>query len=319
VRASSAPRPGSEGACRPALESGGLLEQAVDVAEQFLPKGQLVVYTHGRAKGQDQRYYATEGGAESRWPLVVLIDEGSASASEIVAGALQDLDRALVVGRTSFGKGSVQSVYPLRNRGTALKLTTALYYTPSGRSIHRRTRDTLATADDSQSDDDVPAPAAPDSSHRPSFRTPGGRIVYGGGGITPDVDVRPDSLSPLVQRVAERSLKLKFANRWVTAHPDTRVAASLPEPVWHEFETFLTGELKDVREPAVEADRVPLERGVRRELARRLSGDAAAARIALEGDPVVRRALQVLGRSRAPRDVFAAESRTGASGAPVAR
>ncbi len=122
---------------------GGLLDQAVDVAEQFLPRNALVVYTRGRQRGQDNRFYAREARPQLQWPLVVLVDGGSASAAEIVAGALQDLDRGLLVGRTTFGKGSVQSVFPLRDQGAALKLTTALYYTPSGRSIHRVARDTL--------------------------------------------------------------------------------------------------------------------------------------------------------------------------------
>jgi carboxyl-terminal processing protease len=290
---------------------GGLLSQAVDVAQQFLPKGQLVVYTRGRASTPEQRFFTTEAGAESRWPVVVLIDAGSASASEIVAGALQDLDRALVVGQTSFGKGSVQTVYPLQDKRTALKLTVARYYTPSGRSIHRLRADTLA-ADSGDDTEAPPAPAKSDTTARPQFKTAAGRIVFGGGGITPDVQVPADTLSPLARRVELRSLPFKFANRWVTEHLKAGTPASLPAETWRGFSEYARKDLGNVGAAAFEAERTVLERAVRREMARRTGGDAAAARVALEGDPVFRRALAVLARAKAPRDVFAADARPAA-------
>lgn len=285
---------------------GGLLEQAVDVSNQFLPKGDLVVQTRGRIASQDQRFYTKEAGAESRWPVVVLIDEGSASAAEIVAGALQDLDRALLVGRTSFGKGSVQSVYPLRSGRAALKLTTARYYTPSGRSIHKARADSVDALDALDDDDQAPTPRAPaDSTPRPRYTTSGGRVVYGGGGITPDVEVSPDTLGPVARQVERRALNFKFANKWVVQHEGTKVEPRLPEATWSAFVALLEAEKIEGSRAAIERERPMLERGVRRELARRIDGDAAAARVALEGDPVFRRALQVLERARAPRDVFA--------------
>jgi carboxyl-terminal processing protease len=115
---------------------GGLLDQAVDVCEKFLPRGQLVVSTEGRNPAQNSRRVAKGGGDElNGMPIVVLVNLGSASASEIVAGCLQDLKRAIVLGEKSFGKGSVQSILPLQD-GSALRLTTAKYYTPSHKVIH---------------------------------------------------------------------------------------------------------------------------------------------------------------------------------------
>ncbi len=303
------------------VNPGGLLDQAVDVVEQFVKPNTLVVFTHGRAKGQDHRYYSAENSPQLDWPLVVLVDQGSASASEIVAGALQDLDRALVVGENSYGKGSVQSVFPLRGNNAALKLTTARYYTPSGRSIHRSANDhrPLAGAGDGAGGDEgdeeeaAPAPGAPDSTPAPAYHTLGGRIVYGGGGIKPDLVVKPDSLPPLSRRVESRGLPFRFANRWGNAHAGAKPGAPAAVP-WRDFVEFLGAEKVAHTSGELERERPVLERAVRRELARRAGGDSAAARVALEGDPVIARALEILGHARTPREVFAVAAPAG--GAP---
>jgi carboxyl-terminal processing protease len=187
----------------------------------------------------------------------------------------------------------------------ALKLTTSLYYTPSGRSIHRAVRDTLGHAEEDEEPLDAPA-AAPDTTPAPRFRTAGGRMVYGGGGITPDLVVVADSLPTLTLAVERRGLPFRFANRWANAHPGERPGSALPAAMWEEFTRFLTAEKLEFDAKSLAAERKPLERSVRRELARRTDGDAAAARVALEGDPVFARALEILGRVRAPGEVFAA-------------
>ncbi len=314
-----------EGATRAVLDlrsnPGGLLDQAVDVAETFLPKGQLVVYTRGRAKAQEQRYFTDANGGERDWPLAVLIDPGSASASEIVAGALQDLDRALLVGETSFGKGLVQSVYPLRDKRSALKLTTARYYTPSGRCINRDRRDSLAVAyaEDDEALDETYQHPPDDSLPKPKYATAGGRVVFGGGGITPDLVVKPDTLGPVALRVERRALNLKYANRWVGAHAEARAGAPLDEATWDDFAAFLVSERAVSTRDSVAAERVVLARGLRREIARRVSGDAAAARGALEGDPVLERALAALGRSKDAAGVFAAAATEAPKGTTAAK
>jgi len=234
--------------------------------------------------------------------MAVLVDGGSASASEIVAGALQDLDRAIVVGTSSFGKGSVQNIYPLRGRAGALKLTTALYYTPSGRSIHRVRKDALPAddGDDSDPSDTSSTPAGP---ARPEFHTRAGRLVYGGGGITPDVEAKPDSLPALARSLDERRVAYRFVGRWVAAHG---AASAISDAEWKAFE-------HDAHEPGVPAtdaefarEREPIERLLRLEHARRAGGAAAAARLALERDAAFQRALGILKHAHGARDVFAA-------------
>jgi carboxyl-terminal processing protease len=169
---------------------GGIVEQALETSSLFLRDGQEIVSVRSRSQSGETlrsrgRHVATS------IPLVVLIDENSASATEIVAGALQDHDRALVLGTTSFGKGLVQSVYPLEG-GYQLKLTTGKWFTPSGRSIHRD-RQLLPNG----SFVEVNRDTLKDDSSRPKFKSDGGRVVVGGGGIRPDIVVADDTLSTI--------------------------------------------------------------------------------------------------------------------------
>lgn len=281
---------------------GGLVDQAVAVAQQFVPEGSLIVYTKGRAPTVGKRLLAGKARAELAWPMAVLVDGGSASSSEIVTGALQDLDRALVVGTNSFGKGSVQDVYPLRNRGGALKLTTALYYTASGRSIQKPRKASVALFEEDE--EEAPADTAADSAKvaAPSrFRTAMGRTVLGGGGITPDIEVKSDSLAPVVRTLEHERVLLRFAGRWASAHPQD---GSMSEAQWLEFRAFAIAEKPGVTAAELDAARPALTAALEREHARR-RGAASAARVMIGRDPVFLRAAQALRGARAPRDVFA--------------
>lgn len=191
---------------------GGLLEQAVDVAGKFLPEDRLIVYTMGKP-GSDQRsYHAPESFTLEDAPLVVLVDRFSASASEIVAGAIQDWDRGVVAGQPTFGKASVQQIFPM-NQGTALKITTARYYTPSGRLIQKTgERPGESGAADS-------APCETDGSDRTSYETRIGRTVYGGGGIAPDVEIAVPAYPNLIRALNNQSMFIKFAIHYVSNNP----------------------------------------------------------------------------------------------------
>jgi carboxyl-terminal processing protease len=186
---------------------GGLVDQAVGVAGSFLPPGSLVTSAQGRQPEKTKKLFAATGGTPVSWPMAVLVDGGTASAAEILAGALQDLDRALVVGTSTYGNGTVQSVFPLRSGAGAIKLTTGRYQTPSGRSLQRP--GTAVELDEDDEEDAAPGhPAdtsAVDSSSRPRFKTSRGRTIYGGGGIAPDVEARADSLPPVRSLAAARA------------------------------------------------------------------------------------------------------------------
>src|SRR5438270_6504009 len=164
---------------------GGLLNEGVGVADKFLKKGQLIVSHHGRASAE-KRYVAQHGNGGKDYPVVVLVNRLTASAAEIVSGAIQDHDRGLIVGEVTFGKGLVQTVYPL-SENTGLALTTAHYYTPSGRLI-QRDYSNISLYDYYYNRDQTDGA---NTANREVKLTDSGRTVYGGGGITPDVSIPP--------------------------------------------------------------------------------------------------------------------------------
>ena len=177
---------------------GGLLTQGVSVSDLFLKAGQAIVETRARDPRESETFRAADDASYPELSVVVLVDEYSASAAEIVAGALQDHDRALVLGSATYGKGSVQSLFPLSG-GNFLKMTTAKWYTPVGRSIqkeHEEDEDGVA-AEDTADVSRTGAPILQDTAKRQPFRTDGGRTVYGGGGIVPDLVVKQDTATAM--------------------------------------------------------------------------------------------------------------------------
>jgi carboxyl-terminal processing protease len=216
---------------------GGVLEQSVDVADVFLEHGSKVVYTRGRTSSSAQDYAAPGDGYHFGKPLVVLVNRGSASASEIVAGAIQDHDRGLIVGQRTWGKGLVQSVYTLPY-GAGLALTTAKYYTPSGRWIQRDFADLLAYVNPDDSESQVEETEPPTKKEGEVFYTDAGRVVYAAGGITPDVAVKNNRDSKLLTQVLARNLPFNFAVNWLVKHPDVSRDVAVTPAMREEFFRF---------------------------------------------------------------------------------
>jgi carboxyl-terminal processing protease len=275
---------------------GGVLDQAVDVADLFLPKGSKVVYTRGRTNSSAQDFFVPGEGNHFERPLVVLINRGSASASEIVAGAIQDHDRGLLVGQRSWGKGLVQSVYTLPY-GAGLALTTARYYTPSGRWIQRDYTDLLAYVNpvDTDASTSSPSEELPRQAGEP-FYTDAGRIVYAAGGITPDVIVRNNFDSKLLTQLLARSMFFNFGVDWVAKHPETKEDFAVTPEIRTAFFKFVEAskfssaeELQ--RQWSEDPNRNLVDTALRIEVANVKFGLEAGRRVQISSDTQVQKAL----------------------------
>jgi len=290
---------------------GGYLEQSATIANLFLKKGQEISSVRGRG-GDNQVFYATENPTAPAVPLVVLTDGRTASASEIVAGALQDHDRALIVGTTSFGKGLVQTVYPL-DGGYALKMTTAKWYTPSGRSIQKERKllpdgEFIEVLSDSMETDSV-------RKSRPKFKSDAGRIVYGGGAVTPDIIVPPDTLSSNEQKLLTllapkaqvvRSTIVNFA---VEQKNKVRPGFTVSK-TWHEelFNRLVAQGVK-IDRAQYEAGGTEIDRLIGSSVARIAFGDSTAKRRDVPEDAQLRRSLDIIRGAQSQNDLFTAAQR----------
>lgn len=210
---------------------GGLLSEAVEIVNLFVGPGNEVVSTRGKVKRFDEIFKTTKSALDEKIPLAIIINRGSASASEIVAGAIQDLDRGIVVGQQSYGKGLVQITRPL-NYNTKLKVTTARYYIPSGRCIQAR--------DFSHPNEDGSVGIIPDSLIS-LFKTRNSRIVKDGGGIIPDIEILAEPLSQIATELYLRNYIFDFATNYYWAHQDIKspVQFSFTEKDYEDFKTFL--------------------------------------------------------------------------------
>jgi len=211
---------------------GGLLSEAVEIVNLFIGPGNDVVSTKGKVKQFDDAFKTTKAAVDEKIPLAVLISRGSASASEIVAGAIQDLDRGIIVGQRSYGKGLVQVTRPL-SYNTQLKVTTARYYIPSGRCIQ--------ALDFSRPNEDGSVGIIPDSLIS-EFKTRNGRTVKDGGGITPDVIVNPEPLSQISTELFLRNYIFDFATKYYWSHPEIKSPSqfSFTDKDFQDFRNFLT-------------------------------------------------------------------------------
>ena len=297
---------------------GGILEEAVQVVSRFIPEGKTVVSVKGRSSFAQTRELKSEGGEVDDLPLIVMINSGSASASEIVSGALQDYGRAVVVGTDSFGKGLVQHIYPLPF-GTGMTLTTARYYTPFGRSLQRDYSNGSIYqyyAHEIDDDSDSPEPAPVGS----PVQTANGRTLYGGRGIEPDVKIEPQKFTPLIGRLNEatfyfvrqlvagkvagfENLKVEKQNFSTTAAPsDINVSDKL-------FEAFRSYAAAD-KTNGLTAENINSQADyarmrIREELATATYSNEAGIRVILENDPQLSKAVAVMPQAERARETVA--------------
>jgi carboxyl-terminal processing protease len=294
---------------------GGLLETSREVSELFLDKDKLVVFTKGRLPNSNRKYYSHNKSPHNGYPIVIMINGASASASEIFAGALQDWDAAFVVGQTSFGKGTVQTVFNLSDT-EAVKLTTAKYYTPSGRSIHKdenvREAEMAALHDsgDEDGDDtaDIRAPrneprknadgATTDvddtKAEKPVYYTSSGRIVYGGGGITPDLEFEPEVYTDLERRLERDALAFSFAVEYLT-HNEIDEKLLITDDIMKQFLGFLKERKFEYKDEDLTPDNLSYIRMMlARELATNKYGRQAAYRVVTAADPEFLRVIAIL-------------------------
>ena len=224
---------------------GGLLNQAIEISELFLKQGNLIVSTRGRTQ-RTESHARKNGIVKPEVPMVVLLNQGSASAAEIVSGALQDWDRALIIGKTSFGKGSVQTIFPLDNQGNALKLTTAFYYLPFGRCINKPENGIkglkIMEEEYAEEGDEKADSTKKDTAKVDTFYTNNGRMMFGSGGITPDVEVELSPMPWVVQVQERMAMYFKFA---VKIRPELEKAGvkmsanwEVPDSLFTQFRDF---------------------------------------------------------------------------------
>ncbi|MDP4220556.1 MAG: S41 family peptidase, partial [Bacteroidota bacterium] len=292
---------------------GGYLEQAVRIADEFIGGTKTIVFTKGRVSGFDDIDVSHPGQSYEKTPLVVLVNSGSASASEIFSGAMQDLDRAPIVGATTFGKGLVQRQFPL-NDGSALRLTVSRYYTPSGRSIQRpydggKYKKGIQN-DDAEEDDnfshtkDVNA----NDTTRPKFKTPTGRTIYGGGGISPDYFVKEDTLTKSTLRLFAASIPYDYVKNTIGEHaPELKKKYTaeafikdfrVSEDVLKDFIEQAKAKKADIDPKEVMADKAWILSRLRMDIGRQLYGENVFFKIRLENDKQFQKAYSLMSEAQ---------------------
>jgi len=273
---------------------GGLLSQAVDVCDHLLAKGQTIVSQRGRAYS-DQNYVATHGNGSKTFPIVVLVNRDTASAAEIVSGALQDHDRALIVGETTFGKGLVQTVYNL-GEDTGLALTTYHYYTPSGRLIQRNYQG-VSLYDYYNHAGAMSA----DPSNREVKLTDSGRTVYGGGGITPDEKIEPQKTNRFQDELVYKDVFFHFAPVYVATHSVDK-NFQVDDAVLSDFKKFLTSQGVDWTDADLNGCMDWLKAQIRKDIVTIQFGQLQGLRAIAEWDPMIQKALIYMPEAQALED-----------------
>lgn len=279
---------------------GGLLDQAVDTVNEFIGQNKLVVETKGRT--ENKQIYTRYSVKERNYPIIVLVNEASASASEIFAGSLQDWDKGLVMGKTSFGKGSVQQLIPLSN-GNGVKITTSYYYIKSGRCIHKMSNDKLLKG--KQVDEDE-LKKEDEKNHQQVYYTANNRKVYGGGGITPDIEVDSDFLTRFGADLRRKNVFFNFSVDYMVEH-DHKVANNfeISEKIFNDFLDYSTKQGVKYTQADVDSAASFIRNTLKSEFVRKVQGDQAAYRVTISQDKQLMEAVAMFDRFKTLKDMFA--------------
>ena len=273
---------------------GGLLSQAIETVDEFLPSKKLVVYTKGRVKNFERKFFTTDKYSFNDIPIIVLINRGSASASEIFAGSLQDWDKALIVGENSFGKGSVQQLFPLPME-TGLKITTSKYYIKSGRCIHKDNNE------DSEKESKVDTV---NNDEKEVFYTESGRSVYGGGGITPDIEIIQDTLSDFEITVRRKNLFFNFAVDYIASHNIDNYFI-ITDDIFNSFVKYINENEIEYTDSELEEAEAWLRNSLESQIYSNKFGLEEGNKISTQYDPQLQKALELFEKFSTMDEMFA--------------
>ncbi len=278
------------------LNSGGLLNEGVAISELFLSKGKEIVSTKGRSEG-NRVFRSNKSYSYGEFPLITLVDGGSASASEIVAGALQDWDRSLIIGTTTFGKGSVQRIVGPFEDSTALKVTTARWYTPSGRSIDRPPE--LEEGEEEFGEDSLGV-------EKKSFTTLGPlkRKVYGEGGITPDIMIEQPQMTKLVTSVLTKGFNFDFVVQYTATHKNIARDFDVDEEILDNFAVYLMEKEIEFTEEEFDSAKVYFTKRLKQDISTNLWGLKEGYRVQIQHDPLVHKAIEMLKEVKTQEELF---------------
>ncbi len=280
---------------------GGLLDQAIDTVNEFIGSGKLVVETKGRMDNSNRQYHTRYSTIERNYPIVVLVNEASASASEIFAGSLQDWDKGLVVGKPTFGKGSVQQLFPLSN-GNGVKITTSYYYIKSGRCIHKALNDRLLKGQ-AVSEDEIKS--EDDKNHKDIYYTVNNRKVFGGGGITPDITLESDLLTQFGADLRRKNLFFDFAVQYMVDH-DHKVSKDIviDDKLMQDFLNYARSNDVKFTQSEVDSAAAYIKNTIKSELIGKVYGDTEAYKISINQDRQLQQAVELFDRFATMEEMF---------------
>ena len=280
---------------------GGLLGQAVNTLNEFLGKGKRVVFTKGKMADANTEYITRYNRQRPDYPIIILINEASASASEIFAGSIQDYDKGIIVGRTSFGKGSVQQLYPLSG-GYGIKVTVAKYYINSGRCIHKDVNDRLLRGEKVSEEEKA---EIDNENHEHIYKTISGREVYGGGGIKPDIDIQQDLLTDLGVEIRRKNLLFKYSIDFLKDKKDDITEEwRADDKIVDEFISYAKKDSVEFTKTALDSTYAWLKSSITSNIISRKFGQLEGYKIAIEDDTQLNKAIEIMDKCNTLNEMF---------------